>query len=163
MEVKEDLEKQREEFRKRHGSYDKWAQFKYRWWKKEDKPQVPDFGGADKPFKWPVVNPTGNVTVPMMDQDDRLKIRIDPIRQHRRLAETRGSNGRCNDLFLFDLYGLFDDDRFFDHLFLFDLYGLFDDDRLGLASDGDCSDRCRGAHAQKCAARYLLLTHLDLL
>ncbi len=74
MGIKQELEKKREEFRKRHASYDKWAQFKYRWWKKEDKPQVPDFGGADKPFKWPVVNPTGNVTVPMMDQDDRLKI-----------------------------------------------------------------------------------------
>jgi hypothetical protein len=74
MTGKEIMEKKREQYRKDWKEYDKWAEFRYRWWKKEDIPKIPDFSGTGKPFKWPTVNPTGKMTVPMMDKDDRLKI-----------------------------------------------------------------------------------------
>ena len=75
MGVKEELEKLREEYRAKGKSYDKWAKFKYRWWKKEDLPKIPDFSGEEgKFFKWPSVVNTGKLTIPYMDLADRLKI-----------------------------------------------------------------------------------------
>ena len=74
MTGKEIMEKKRKQYRKDWKEYDKWAAFRYRWWKKEDKPIIPDFSGTGTPFKWPTVNPTGKMTVPMMDKDDRVKI-----------------------------------------------------------------------------------------
>ena len=75
MGIEEELEKQRELYRAKHANYDKWSKFKYRWWKKEDIPKIPDFSGKEGSyFKWPSVKNTGNLTIPYMDPDDRLKI-----------------------------------------------------------------------------------------
>jgi hypothetical protein len=75
MDIKKEIEQQREAYRAKHANYDKWAKFKYRWWNKEDIPKIPDFSGKEgSMFKWPSVKNTGNLTIPYMDPDDRLKI-----------------------------------------------------------------------------------------
>ncbi len=68
------LEEARDEYRKKYKDYDKWAKYPYRWWKNKPKPRIQDFSGTGKNFKWPVLKPTGRMTVPMMDKDDRIKI-----------------------------------------------------------------------------------------
>ncbi len=72
--IVEEQIKKREAYRKQYPNYDKWADFQYRWWKKENKPQIPDFSGTGKPYKWPVLEPTGRMTIDLMDPNDRCKI-----------------------------------------------------------------------------------------
>jgi hypothetical protein len=77
--AKENLMKKREEWRAASAHYDKWADFKWRWWNKADIPKVPDFSGKQgSNFKWPVVHPSGKWSEQgsqiYQDMADRLKI-----------------------------------------------------------------------------------------
>ena len=65
----------REKYRKQFPKYDKWSNYEWDWWKKEGSPKVnvPMCKG-DKPFKWPVVKPSGKMTVGPIDIEKRYKI-----------------------------------------------------------------------------------------
>ena len=71
---REENEKRRIEYRKQFPDYDKYAKFGWKWWTADDRPRIPDFSGTGKLWKWGTVTPTGKMTVPAMDKDDRQKI-----------------------------------------------------------------------------------------
>ena len=79
MSGREIMEAKRKAFYKHWPHYKKWAvDFKYRWWKKEDKPKVPDFSGTGSLFKWPAIHHTGRLTVGdtviAVNPEDRMKL-----------------------------------------------------------------------------------------
>lgn len=75
MDAQKELERRRAEKWGKWPNYKKYADIEYHWWKKEDKPKIPDFSGKPNSyFKWPCLVPTGRGIPHVMDYNERLKV-----------------------------------------------------------------------------------------